>query len=478
MPVPLWGARAANVMSSSTRIGVTAGRRRASRAGARGGSPPAVRTPTGRKAELRQQAGQRAARVEVQMVAERRSQRLDAVAREPRAAVAGGGQQQPPPGDEHAPELRQPAAPCRPRARSPRWPRRARRHRRQTAARRRTGPARSAARGGCGGLGRRAASATSAPVTLTAGIGQHPGETSIAAADVERAVAAVGMREQEVTAQREIGRLGDGGQALPQLLVVLTHGASIPPRHDTESRARHRPGYSGRPSMDKRNRHGRSRADPGPHRPTGATHPCRRAGRPPRRRRDGAVAPARPFGCARLAGHPDLAGRTGRCATPRWPPATGGSRCRSAVCDRAPGVGPCLAGRGRDGWPRGGRRLSQRRRLRPPAAGPARRRGAARSARPRHRHPGARDSGGAPRSCWPTRPAVADRLDRPARRRRSRPGRARPARRGRAVDRHEGGPVIGFVGRIEPRKGTLDLVRAAPAIRRGAPGRTDRGDRE
>jgi glycosyltransferase involved in cell wall biosynthesis len=34
----------------------------------------------------------------------------------------------------------------------------------------------------------------------------------------------------------------------------------------------------------------------------------------------------------------------------------------------------------------------------------------------------------------------------------------------------EDGPVVGFVGRIEPRKGTLDLVRAAPAIRVGAPG--------
>jgi glycosyltransferase involved in cell wall biosynthesis len=32
------------------------------------------------------------------------------------------------------------------------------------------------------------------------------------------------------------------------------------------------------------------------------------------------------------------------------------------------------------------------------------------------------------------------------------------------------GPVVGFVGRLEPRKGPLDLVRAAPLIRRGAPG--------
>jgi glycosyltransferase involved in cell wall biosynthesis len=32
------------------------------------------------------------------------------------------------------------------------------------------------------------------------------------------------------------------------------------------------------------------------------------------------------------------------------------------------------------------------------------------------------------------------------------------------------GPVVGYVGHIEPRKGALDLVRAAPAIRRGAPG--------
>ncbi len=32
------------------------------------------------------------------------------------------------------------------------------------------------------------------------------------------------------------------------------------------------------------------------------------------------------------------------------------------------------------------------------------------------------------------------------------------------------GPVVGFVGRLEPRKGPLDLVLAAPAIRAGAPG--------
>lgn len=39
-----------------------------------------------------------------------------------------------------------------------------------------------------------------------------------------------------------------------------------------------------------------------------------------------------------------------------------------------------------------------------------------------------------------------------------------------AADGAAGGPVVGFVGRIEPRKGPLDLVRAAPQIRAGAPG--------
>ncbi len=34
----------------------------------------------------------------------------------------------------------------------------------------------------------------------------------------------------------------------------------------------------------------------------------------------------------------------------------------------------------------------------------------------------------------------------------------------------ETGPVIGYVGRIEPRKGVVDLVAAAPAIHAGAPG--------
>ena len=36
--------------------------------------------------------------------------------------------------------------------------------------------------------------------------------------------------------------------------------------------------------------------------------------------------------------------------------------------------------------------------------------------------------------------------------------------------RNGGGPVVGFVGRIEPRKGPLDLVKAAAAIHAGAPG--------
>lgn len=34
----------------------------------------------------------------------------------------------------------------------------------------------------------------------------------------------------------------------------------------------------------------------------------------------------------------------------------------------------------------------------------------------------------------------------------------------------DNGPVVGFIGRFEPRKGPLDLIKAAPAIRAGAPG--------
>ena len=37
-------------------------------------------------------------------------------------------------------------------------------------------------------------------------------------------------------------------------------------------------------------------------------------------------------------------------------------------------------------------------------------------------------------------------------------------------DGDDAGPVVGYVGRIDPRKGVLDLVRAAPAIRAAFPG--------
>jgi glycosyltransferase involved in cell wall biosynthesis len=54
--------------------------------------------------------------------------------------------------------------------------------------------------------------------------------------------------------------------------------------------------------------------------------------------------------------------------------------------------------------------------------------------------------------------AVADRLDPP------------PADAPWAKENGHAGPVVGFVGRIEPRKGVLDLIAAAPAIRAGSPG--------
>ena len=90
---------------------------------------------------------------------------------------------------------------------------------------------------------------------------------------------------------------------------------------------------------------------------------------------------------------------------------------------------------------------------------------------------GSRGSGGAPMSCWPAPQAVAGRLRglNPRVRRLPRSTRTRPPRHRRG--RRATAPWSGSSGRIEPRKGPLDLARAAPAIRRCAPRRPHRGCR-
>ena len=75
--------------------------------------------------------------------------------------------------------------------------------------------------------------------------------------------------------------------------------------------------------------------------------------------------------------------------------------------------------------------------------------------------------------CWPTAAPSRPRCDRASRRTSSTAPSSSTCptcrRRGRQ-SANGGGPIVGFVGRIEPRKGPLDLVQAAAAIHAGAPG--------
>ena len=113
------------------------------------------------------------------------------------------------------------------------------------------------------------------------------------------------------------------------------------------------------------------------------------------------------------------------------------------------------------------RRLPQLDGRRAAAARPARR--ALGAARPRHRRPRAAPLGRRPTSCSPTRrpsPTASTASTRTSSTARSSSTRRRAdAPWATAGD----GPVVGFVGRIEPRKGVLDLIAAAPAIRAARP---------
>ena len=113
--------------------------------------------------------------------------------------------------------------------------------------------------------------------------------------------------------------------------------------------------------------------------------------------------------------------------------------------------------------------LPQRHRVRAPTAGAGGRRCTFRPPRSRHGPPRRLASGAGPTWCWPTRSpwptACTDAIHRSSTAPSSltRPAAQPPWPIGN-------GPVIGFVGRIEPRKGPLDLVHAAPAIQREVPG--------
>ena len=300
---------------------------------------------------------------------------------------------------------------------------------------------------------------------------------AVAAAEVERALAgadagaAGSARRSSKSGGLEVDR-----QPLPQLLVVVLHRGEAMTA-DPRAGDRHRrrlAGYSGR-----------ARSSPG-------RHPCHRNAYPAdpsaRTARVGDGCSPSPPSTIPAAPRPTLLRLLGRLRARGWEitlttPGRGTAARRrarrrlslgaAAVGGLAPRTGAPRRGllaAGPPPGPRRRRRLPERRRLRTAAAGAAR---AARARRVLHIH----DIVARVPRFWRRADVVlaaSRRGRRPARRAcrrtsstaRSSPTRRRRPRRGRPGD----GPVVGFVGRIEPRKGPLDLVRAAPAIRRGAPG--------
>ncbi len=159
------------------------------------------------KAELPQQRGERATRVEVQVITQRRRQRLDAIPGQHAPGRGWGREQQPPPRGEHPPDLRQPvtrvsdvldhfAGPDE--------------LERTVPERKRTieGDPDKVQRGVPPA---RPDQCRLGDVRADDGIdrlGQHPGEMAVAASEVKGAVRAVRMGEQEALAQRQVGRTG------------------------------------------------------------------------------------------------------------------------------------------------------------------------------------------------------------------------------------------------------------------------------
>ena len=224
--------------------------------------PPAAGSVTCAEAELVQQLG--AASGACRGAGDRRA--AASSARSPcsasrSAAVAGRGQQQParPGRAPGAPPTA--SAPCRPRARSPRWPTRARSVVGERQRRRRRGSVRSSSPGWRWRARVERRLGDVGPDRVGAGTGQRGGERARPAAEVEHPVAAGGPRRAGSPAAAP-----DRGPQRPRAAAPRAPRSSparrqVSPPRTSRGAAGSTPAaiveYSGRPEDVRRNRHGR-----------------------------------------------------------------------------------------------------------------------------------------------------------------------------------------------------------------------------
>ena len=348
-----------------------------------------------------------------------------------------------PPGLQHAAQLGQRTRRRRRRARSPRRPRRRRPRRRRAAAARR--PSRGGRRRGRGKRARRrrsGSSATSTAIGARAGLGERRAERALAAAEVEHA-----RRPGSTCASRKSRRSAKSSGSAPS-------GTAVPDRVEVAAGDRAELGSERIVCEDRRDaRCSPSAPSPTPAAPRSALlrllAPARRARLELTLATPGAGPLATP--ALREGWRATLAARRPRRAAP----GARGGRCRS---------------RARGGSPRDADVVYLNGGVAGAAAAGAARRGADGAARPRPRRPRAAPL--APRRRRARRLAARRR---PPRRPATRTSSAARSSSTRPTSRRRGrpatAPVVGFVGRIEPRKGA-----ARPRPRRARDPRRARPD--